>query len=84
MQVGPSAIAAEESTIAPPKSWALESLNSMGLEDLGEIYWITVKSGGLYNSGTSLFEGDNTVLVWESGPALLQIDTPALALNRRL
>lgn len=76
LQIGPSAIAAEESAIKPPQSWTLESLNSMELDDLGEIDWVTVKSGGLYNSETSVFEGDNIVLVWDSGPAKLLLDTP--------
>lgn len=71
-----SAIAAEKSAIEPPQSWTLDSLNTMELGALGKIDWITVKSGGLYNSEAPLFEGENIVLVWESGPALLLLDTP--------
>ena len=76
LQISPSAIAADESTIKPPQSWSLDSVNSMKLEDLGKIDWITVKSGGEYNSETSLFEGENIIVVWESGPALLEFDGP--------
>lgn len=76
LQISPSANAADEIAVKPPQSWSLESVNSMKLEDLGKIDWVTVKSGGLYNSEISVFEGDNIVLVWESGPAKLLLDTP--------
>ncbi len=76
LQISPSANAAEASAVMPPQSWSLESVNNMKLEGLGKIDWITVKSGGEYNSETSLFEGDNVVVVWESGPAVLLIDKP--------
>ena len=76
LQVSPSANAAETSAVKPPQSWSLESVNNMKLEELGAIDWITVKSGGEYNSETSLFEGDNVVVVWESAPAVLLIDKP--------
>ena len=76
LQSGPSAIAAENSAIEPPQGWTVDGLNSMELGALGKIDWITVKSGGLYNSETSLFQGENIVLLWESGPAVLLIDTP--------
>lgn len=77
LQISPSANAAEESAVKPPQGWSLDSVNKMKLEDLGKINWITVKSGGLYNSEASFFEGDNIVLVWESGPAILEFDAPS-------
>lgn len=76
LQISSPAIAAEASAVKPPQSWSLESVNSIQLGDLGKIDWVTVKSGGEYNSETSLFEGDNVVLVWESGPAILELDAP--------
>lgn len=76
LQFGPSANAAEASAVKPPQSWSLDSVNNIKLGELGKIDWVTVKSGGLYNSETSLFEGENIVLVWESGPAILLLDTP--------
>lgn len=76
LQSGTAAIAAEKSEIKPPQSWTMDSLNAMALDDLGDIDWITVKSGRLQNSESSLFEGDNIVVVWEGGPATLLIDTP--------
>ena len=75
LQLGPSAMA-EESAVKPPQSWSLDSVNSIKLEDLGKIDWRPVVSGGLYNSETSLFEGENIVLAWDSGPAVLLLDTP--------
>lgn len=77
LQVSAPANAADESAVKPPQSWSLDSVNSMELEDLGKIDWITVKSGGLYNSETTVFEGDNVILVWESGPAILEFDAPS-------
>jgi hypothetical protein len=80
LQVGPSAIsgavAAEGSVIKAPQSWSFEDLNNMKLEELGKIDWITVESGGEYNSEASLFEGQNVVLVWDSAPARLLMDEP--------
>ena len=76
LQLGPSAIAAEKSTIEPPQSWSLDSVNTMDLGAPVEIDWITVKSGSRLNSESTLFEGENIVLVWEAGPAKLLIDTP--------
>lgn len=76
LQLDRSANAAEANAIKPPQSWTMDSLNAMALEDLGDIDWITVKSGSLPNSETTLFEGDNVVLVWEGGPATLVFDTP--------
>lgn len=76
LQFDTSAIAAETTSIKPPQSWTLDSLNAMELEDLGDIDWITVQSGSLPNSESSLFEGDNIVAVWEGGPAILLLDTP--------
>ena len=77
LQISSPAIAADESAVKPPQSWSLDSVNNMKLEDLGAIDWITVKSGGEYNSEASFFEGDNIVLVWESGPAKLAFDKPS-------
>ena len=71
-----SAVAAEKKEIVPPQGWTIESLNTMKLDALGEIDWITVASGSLQNSETALFDGDNIVSVWEGGPAKLVFDTP--------
>jgi uncharacterized cupin superfamily protein len=71
-----SAVAAEKKEIVPPQSWTTESLNTMKLDALGDIDWITVESGSLQNSETALFDGDNIVLVWEGGPAKLIFDEP--------
>lgn len=76
LQLDRSANAAETNAIKPPQSWTMDSLNAMALEDLGDIDWITVKSGSLPNAEITLFEGDNVVLVWEGGPATLVFDTP--------
>ena len=77
LQVSSPANAAEASTVVPPQSWTLDSVNNIKLDDLGKIDWITVISGGEYNSETTLFEGDNVILVWESGPAKLAFDKPS-------
>lgn len=63
--------------VAPPKAWTMKSLNTMKLEDLGKIDWMKVESGGEYNSETAIFEGENIVLVWDSGPAKLIFETPS-------
>lgn len=77
LQISSPANATEASTVVPPQSWTLDSVNNIKLDDLGPIDWITVKSGGEYNSETTLFEGDNVILVWESGPAVLEFDAPS-------
>ena len=71
-----SAVAAEKREIVPPKSWTTDSLNAMKLDALPDIDWITVESGSLQNSETTLFDGDNIVSVWEGGPAKLVFDAP--------
>lgn len=76
LSLATSADAAEKKEIVPPQSWTTESLNTMKLDALGDIDWITVESGSLQNSETALFDGDNIVLVWEGGPAKLVIDEP--------
>ena len=77
LSLATSAAAAEKVEIAPPQSWTTESLNSMKLDALPEIDWITVESGSLQNSETALFDGDNIVSVWEGGPAKLVFDKPS-------
>ena len=69
---------ANEANLEPPQAWRSEGLNAMELEDLGDIDWITVESGSLANSETIIFEGENTVSVWEAGPAKLvyTVDEP--------
>lgn len=76
LSLATSADAAEKKEIVPPQSWTTASLNTMKLDALGDIDWITVESGSLQNSETALFDGDNIVLVWEGGPAKLVIDEP--------
>ncbi len=76
LSLATSAVAAEKKVIAPPQSWTAERLNTMKLDSLGEIDWITVESGSLQNSETALFDGDNIVSVWEGGPARLRFDEP--------
>jgi uncharacterized cupin superfamily protein len=71
-----SAVAAEKNEIVPPQSWTIESLNTMKLNVLPEIDWMTVESGSRHNSETALFDGDNIVSVWEGGPAKLVFDAP--------
>lgn len=68
---------AAEVDLTPPPRWTMDSLNAMDLEDLGDIDWITVQSGSLRNAETSLFEGDNIVVVWDAGPATLVMDAPS-------
>ena len=48
----------------------------MELEDLGDIDWTPITSGVASNSESLLFEGENTVAVWDAGPARLVLDTP--------
>ena len=72
-----SAGATEAAEIRPPETWTIKGLNAMELEELGAIDWANVASGGEYNSETAIFEGDNIVVVWESAPAKLILDTPA-------
>ncbi|MEM9386565.1 MAG: cupin domain-containing protein [Pseudomonadota bacterium] len=62
--------------VAPPKPWTVHGLNAMALEDLGDIDWTPVESGVLGNSESTLFEGDNTVAVWDAGPAKLTLEEP--------
>jgi hypothetical protein len=62
--------------ISPPESWSIAGLNAMELESLGKIDWITVEHGGQSNSETIIFEGENIVSVWDSGPARLVFDAP--------
>ncbi|MEO0424812.1 MAG: cupin domain-containing protein [Pseudomonadota bacterium] len=62
--------------VAPPKPWTVHGLNTMELEDLGDIDWTPVESGVLGNSESLLFEGDNTVAVWDAGPAKLILEEP--------
>ena len=77
LQVSQPANATETNAVKPPLSWNIDSVNNIQLEDLGKIDWVTVISGGEYNSEVSLFEGENIVLVWESAPAVLLLDTPS-------
>ncbi len=76
LQISPAATAADENVVKPAQSWSLESVNNLKLKELGKIDWVTVKSGGEYNREIALFEGQNVMLVWESAPAVLLIDTP--------
>ncbi|MEX0706703.1 MAG: cupin domain-containing protein [Woeseia sp.] len=71
-----TAQAAEPGDLAPPDAWSIRILNEMNLEALPDIDWMPVASGTKKNSESVLFEGDNTVLVWEAGPAKLIVDTP--------
>jgi len=77
LQIGTVVNATETTAIKPPPAWSLNNVNNMKLKELGKIDWITVKSGGEYNRETSLFEGENIVLVWESAPATLLLDKPS-------
>lgn len=74
---GGTAFAAEKANHSLPKSWTISSLNAIKLEALGKIDWMTVESGGEYNSETRIFEGENIVAIWDSGPAKLIFDEPS-------
>jgi len=71
-----SAFGSEVVKISSPESWSIAGLNSMELEPLGKIDWITVEHGGQSNSETIIFEGENIVSVWDSSPARLVFDAP--------
>ena len=67
---------AGQETVQPPAAWTVHGLNAMELEDLGDIDWTPITSGVASNSESLLFEGENTVAVWDAGPARLVLDTP--------
>ena len=71
-----SALAAENVDLSPPKAWRADDLNAMTLDALPDIDWSPIESGTARNSETVLFAGENTVSVWDAGPAKLIIDTP--------
>ncbi|MEM6682448.1 MAG: cupin domain-containing protein [Pseudomonadota bacterium] len=61
---------------APPAPMTVASLNAMALDPLPDIDWTPVESGTLRNAETVLFEGENTLSVWNAGPAKLILDEP--------
>ncbi len=71
-----SALGANGIDLKPPQAWRVNDLNAMELEDLGDIDWRPVESGSMGNSETAIFEGENTVSVWDAGPAKLIYDEP--------
>ena len=71
------AMAGEAPKVSVPARWTIGGVNAMTLGDLPEIDWITVESGSLVNSESSLYEGENVVVVWEGGPAKLIFDEPS-------
>lgn len=62
--------------VKPPAPWTAELLNKMVLEKLPDIDWSPIESGTSRNAETVLFEGENTVAVWDAGPAKLILDDP--------
>ena len=77
MPVGIGAANAKSVASPPPPSvWQFDALKEMALEKLPDIDWTPVESGTRRNSETTLFEGQNVVVVWEAGPAKLRIDEP--------
>ena len=74
--IDPSANAFEKANVPPPDAWTFDSANAMVLEDLGPIDWAKLESGGNQNSESELFRGDNVVVVWDSAPAKIILDTP--------
>jgi hypothetical protein len=72
-----AASAADQGAVAPTKSFNIAELTTMKLDALPDIDWITVESGSLHNAETVFYEGENTVLVWEAGPAKLVFEEPS-------
>ncbi|MEM7280134.1 MAG: cupin domain-containing protein [Pseudomonadota bacterium] len=70
------AYASEAAKAAPPEVWNAKGLNKRELESLGDIDWTPVASGSRKNSELILFEGQNTVSLWDAGPAKLILDEP--------
>ncbi|MBO6504353.1 MAG: DUF861 domain-containing protein [Kordiimonadaceae bacterium] len=62
--------------VKPPAPWTAAMLNKMVLDKLPDIDWSPVESGTRRNAETVLFEGENTVSVWDAGPAKLILDEP--------
>lgn len=62
--------------VKPPAPWTIDMLNSMTLDKLPDIDWAPVERGTRRNAETALFEGENTVSVWDAGPAKLILDEP--------
>lgn len=77
MTLSEPAAAADQVAVTPSASFNIAKLTTMKLDALPDIDWITVASGSLHNSETVFYEGENTVLVWEAGPAKLVFEEPS-------
>lgn len=60
----------------PPKPMTLDALAAMPIEPIADIDWAPIESGTARNAETTLFEGENVMVVWDAGPAKLRLDEP--------